>query len=200
MSSSVSGSRSPAPPEEGPTDEELAKRVQRGDRAAFARLVRRYLRPVHAIASSFLREQADVEDVAQETFLDALDRIETYDSDRPFAPWLYQIARNAARQRIERRSRREVAPVPEEGLAHDSAGPEEELERAEVRRRLRTAVAGLPERQRTVFRLLDVEGFSADEVAGMLGLTAGTIRSHLSRARSALRDVLAPWLQRGEEV
>lgn len=200
MSSSVSGARGPASPGEGPTDEELAKRVQRGNRAAFARLVRRYLRPVRAIASSLLREQADVEDVAQETFLNALDRIETYDPDRPFAPWLYQIARNAARQRIQGRSRGEMTAVPEEGLPNEYAGPEEEFERAEVRRRLRTAVAGLPERQRTVFRLLDVEGFSADEAAEMLGLTAGTIRSHLSRARSALRDVLDPWLQRGEEV
>lgn len=199
MSPSASGYRGPPPPEEGARDEELAKRVQRGDRAAFARLVRRYLRPVYAIASSFLREQADVEDVAQETFLNALDRIETYDSNRPFAPWLYQIARNAARQRIEGASRRETTPVQEQELPNDSVGPEEELERAEVRRRLRTAVAGLPERQRTVFRLLDVEGVSADEAAEMLGLTAGTVRSHLSRARSALRDMLDPWLQRGEE-
>jgi RNA polymerase sigma-70 factor (ECF subfamily) len=151
------------------------------------------------VAASFLSERADVEDVAQETFLRALDRIRTYDPDRPFAPWLYQIARNVARNRIAGRARRKTEPLPDEGLAGGADDPEAELERSEIRRRVDAAVAGLPERQRAVFRLLDVEGFSAAEAAEMLGLTSGTVRSHLSHARSALREALAPWLERTEE-
>lgn len=181
-----------------PGDRALAARVQAGDRAAFERLVRRYLRPIHAVAASFLSERADVEDVVQETFLRALDRIRTYDSNRPFAPWLYQIARNVARNRIAGRARWKTEPLPDEGLAGGADDPEAELERSEVRRRVDAAVAGLPERQRAVFRLLDVEGVSAAEAAEMLGLTSGTVRSHLSHARSALREELAPWLERTE--
>ncbi len=203
MPPSVSGGTDPPAPEadagEEPEDAVLARRVQRGDRNAFARLVRRYLRPVHAVASSFLSQEADVEDVAQEVFLRALDRIETYDPERPFAPWLYQIARNAARRRLDRRARRRSGPLPDEGLEDESEDPAEDLEQAEIRRRVEAAVARLPGRQRTVFRLLDVEGFSAEDAAEMLGLTAGTVRSHLSRARSALRAELGPWLQRREE-
>lgn len=190
-----------ATPDSGADSEDriLAARVQDGDRAAFESLVQRYLRPIHAVAASFLSEQADVEDVAQETFLRALDRIRTYDPDRPFAPWLYQIARNVARNRLDGRSRWRTEPLPEEGPEAGGGDPATALERAEIRRRVDAAVAGLPERQRTVFRLLDVEGYSAGEAAEMLGLTAGTVRSHLSHARSALRDELAPWLDREEE-
>lgn len=183
-----------------PRDRILAARVQDGDRDAFEGLVRRYLGPIHAVAASFLSEPADVEDAAQETFLRALDRIRTYDPARPFAPWIYQIARNVARNRLDGRARRRTEPLPEEGLEAGTGDPGSELERAEIRRRVDSAVAGLPERQRTVFRLLDVEGYSAGEVAEMLGLTSGTVRSHLSHARSTLRDELAPWLERREET
>lgn len=192
------GRTHPPGPGDGPADRRLAARVQRGDRAAFERLVRRYLRPVHAVAASYLTEEADVEDAAQETFLRALDRIETYDADRPFAPWLYQIARNVARNRLDGRSRWRTEPLPEAGLEDGADDPEDEMERAEIRRRVDAAVAGLPGRQRSVFRLLEVEGYSAAEAADMLGLTAGTVRSHLSHARSALREELAPWLDRRE--
>lgn len=89
----------------GVPDEGLAGRVQCGDRDALEQLVRRYLRPVHAVASSYLSEPADVEDAAQETFLRALSAIETYEKGRPFAPWLYQIARNVARNRVSARAR-----------------------------------------------------------------------------------------------
>ena len=86
-------------------DETLAARVQVGEWEAFGELARRYLRPVHVVAASFLAEPADVEDAAQDTFLRALDRIRSYDPARPFAPWLYQIARNVARNRIRARRR-----------------------------------------------------------------------------------------------
>lgn len=198
MPSGARGRTHPPGPGDGPADRVLAARVQRGDRAAFERLVRRYLRPVHGVAASFLAEEADVEDAAQETFLRALDRIDTYDAGRPFAPWLYQIARNVARNRLDGRSRWRTEPLPDGGLEAGAGDPEDEMERADVRRRVDAAVAGLPERQRTVFRLLDVEGFSAAEAADMLGLTSGTVRSHLSHARTALREELAPWLDRRE--
>lgn len=189
---------SSSPDRDGPADRALAARVREGDREAYERLVRRYLRPIHALIASFLSEPADVEDAAQETFLRALDGIVGYDPGRPFAPWLYQIARNVARGRLEAEAKRRTEPLPERGIETDDPGPEAELDRAEVRRRVDAAADGLPERQRMAFRLLDVEGRSAAEVAEMTGLAPGTVRSHLHHARRKLREELADLLERRE--
>lgn len=179
-------------------DRELAARVRRGDREAFERLVRRYLRPIHALVASFLAEPADVEDAVQETFLRALDGIEGYDPGRPFAPWLYQVARNVARNRLAARARHPTESLPEGSLPAGDDGPEADLRRSEIRRRVEAAARQLPERQRAAFRLVDVEGYAASEAASMMGLAPGTVRSHLHHARRALREELAPWLERQE--
>src|SRR5690606_23435810 len=99
------------------SDETLARRLRDGAREALDQLVGRYLRRVHAVAASFLSEPADVEDVAQETFLRALGGIERYDPDRPFAPWLYQIARNTARNRLATGSRWRMEELPRTAAA-----------------------------------------------------------------------------------
>src|SRR5690606_23528949 len=106
------------------SDEMLARRLQGGDRAALDQLVRRYLRPVHAVVASFLTEQADVEDAAQETFLRALGAIERYDPRRPFAPWLYQIARNIARNRLSTASRWRMEELSSETSASAGSAPD----------------------------------------------------------------------------
>lgn len=179
------------------SDEFLARRVQRGEREAFAELARRYLRPIHAVTASFLSESADVEDAAQETFLRALDRIRTYDPDRPFAPWLYQIARNVARNRIDAGERRRTEPLSE-GLTVDPTDPASTLERREIRALVRRALSGLPEQRRTAFRLFEVEGYSAAEAAELMGLAEGTVRAHVYHARRQLRSLLGPILGREE--
>ncbi|MCG6988417.1 MAG: RNA polymerase sigma factor [Gemmatimonadetes bacterium] len=185
----------------GPPDGVLARRVQEGDREAFELLARRYLRPVHAVAASFLRERADVEDAAQETFLRALESIRTFDARRPFAPWLYQIARNVARNRLKWQSRHRAASVTavEESVADQGSSPASGVERAELRRLLAVAIDDLPEQRRTAFRLADVEGYTPTEVARLMGLTAGAVRAHLYHARRRLRARLAPLLTENDE-
>lgn len=178
-------------------DEVLARRVQRGEREAFAELARRYLRPIHAVVASFLTEPADVEDAAQETFLRALDRIRTYDAERPFAPWLYQIARNIARNRLSARDRWRTEPTSER-LAAGAADPDAKVERREVRALVERAVAGLPEQRRTAFRLFEIEGHTAADVADLMGVAEGTVRAHVHHARRSLRSELGPLLDRGE--
>jgi len=177
-----------------PSDELLARRAQTGDRAALELLVRRYLRPIQAVTASLLTERADVEDAVQETFRRAMDGLAGYRSERPFAPWLYQIARNVARSRLESTQRWPMEPLPVGGLREPSPGPDVTLERAEVRRLVDAAIAELPEQRRTAFRLHDVEGYDTEEVAHIMGLTAGTVRSHVHHARRALRAALAPRL------
>jgi len=184
----------PGPGAGEPSDELLARQAQAGDRAALELLVRRYLRPIQAVTASLLTERADVEDAVQETFRRAMDGLPGYRSERPFAPWLYQIARNVARSRLESSRRWPMEPLPLGGLHEPSPGPDVTLERAEVRRLVDLAIAELPEQRRTAFRLHDVEGYDTEEVARIMGLTAGTVRSHVHHARRALRAALAPHL------
>lgn len=181
----------------GIPDEVLARRVQAGEREAFAELARRYLRPIHAVVASFLGESADVEDAAQETFLRALSRIRTYDAERPFAPWLYQIARNVARNRLSARARWRTE-TPSERLEGGAAAPDETLRRREIRALVDRALANLPEQRRTAFRLFEIEGYPAAEVANLMGIAEGTVRAHVHHARRSLRETLAPLLDREE--
>jgi RNA polymerase sigma-70 factor (ECF subfamily) len=171
-------------------DEALARRVQRGDRDALEQLVRRYVRPIHAVVASYLSDPADVEDAAQETFLRALRAIEGYDPSRPFAPWLYQIGRNVARNHLAARARWRTEFLSEK-LQSALPGPDAVQERSDIRARVDAAMTRLPERQRTAFYLSDVEGYATEEVARIMGLAPGTVRSHVHYARTALRAALA---------
>lgn len=179
------------------SDRTLVRRTQAGDRDAFERLARRYLRPVHAVAASFLRERADIEDVAQDTFLRALDAIGRFDPTRPFAPWLYEIARNVARNRVKWRKRHpeQSVTVLEESLADGTPSAARTLELAELREHLTGAIDGLPEQRRLVFRLVDVEGYTPAEAAALMGLSSGAVRAHLHLARRDLRRRLEPVIQ-----
>jgi RNA polymerase sigma-70 factor (ECF subfamily) len=154
-------------------------------------LVRRYLRPVQAVTAAILWDASDVEDAVQETFLRALNGLSGYQPERPFAPWLYQIARNTAKTRLTATARRRAEPLPVNELREPSPGPDVQAERAEIRRLVDRALRALPEQRRIAFRLHDVEGYETGEVARIMGLSAGTVRSHVHHARRALRAALA---------
>jgi len=176
---------------DSPSDEELSRRLRGGDRGALEMLVRRYIRAVHAVAASFLDDPSEVEDAAQESFLRALEAIDRYDPGRPFAPWLYQIARNVARNRLSARRRWQLEPLPARGeMESGNPDPERTMELTEIRDRVEKEMARLPEQRRTAFRLVDVEGMTAEEAGGIMGLTPGTVRSHVHHARRTLRAAL----------
>jgi RNA polymerase sigma-70 factor (ECF subfamily) len=173
------------------TDEALARRAQAGDRSALERLVRRYVRPVQAVVASFLAEPADIEDAAQEAFLRALRAIDTYDPTRAFAPWLYQIARNVARNQLGAQAVRRLEPL---SLREQPAGnplPDLAAEGAEIRAHLERELARLPEQRRIAFRLVEVEGMTVMETGRIMGISPGTVRSHVHHARMDLRTALA---------
>lgn len=175
------------------SDEELARSVQRGDRQALERLVRRYVRPVHAVVAAFLTEREAIEDASQETFLRALQALGRYDSRRPFAPWLYQIARNVARNQRAAEGVRCAEPFPADGPAAREPPPDVAAERSEIRTRIEERLMRLPEQRRTAFRLVDVEGMAAEEAGRIMGLSPGTVRSHVHHARRQLRDALGEY-------
>jgi len=180
----------------------LARRVQNGDNIAFEALARRYMRPVHAVIASVVRVREDVDDAVQETFLRVLDRIHTYNPGRPFAPWFYQVARNVARNHVKRsgrRDREEPAELAEVAAQSEESDPEKSTELVELRLIVARSIDALPERQRAAFRLHDIDGFSAPEIAEMLGVSAGAVRANVFHARRALRRRLEPYHLRGYE-
>jgi RNA polymerase sigma-70 factor (ECF subfamily) len=139
----------------------------------------------------------DVEDAAQEAFLRALDSIQSFDLHRPFAPWLYQVARNVARNFLRSAKFWRTEPLVEvEGMAAtDNPGPAAVMDRAELRSLIAAAIDRLPERQRVAFRLFDVDGYSAAEVGTMMDQDAASVRSNVYHARRALRALLTPHLK-----
>lgn len=173
------------------TDRQLVRRVRRGDTTAFDLLVRRYLKPALAVAWEFTESLDDAEDVVQDAFHRTLRGLNSYDDRRPFRPWFFTIVRNVGRNAAAWNNRWESEPVSEM-LPATEASALSEIERWEIRKRVSDGLAMLSPMQQSCFRLCDLEGFRAKEVAEMLGVKEPTVRVHLFRARFALRETLRP--------
>lgn len=163
----------------------LIAAVQRGDADAFGQLVRQHQHRVFRLAGRFFRRPEDVEEVAQETFLTAWRRFETYRSLAPFEHWLTRICLNCCYDRLRAR------PQSHEPVALDTerevTAPDQAVEaRIEVAQLL----AQLPAKDRFMLILLEVEGWSVAEVAERLGWTAVNVKVRAHRARRRLRQVL----------
>jgi RNA polymerase sigma-70 factor, ECF subfamily len=166
-------------------DREDVRRAQDGDTAAFERVYRRHAGRVHSLCSRMLSpEEAD--DLTQDVFIRAWQKLSLFRGDSAFGTWLYRLAVNlvlAKRQTFAaRRSRIEgdvdVIPLP----ARD--------DRPDLRMDVDAAIRTLPRGARDVFVLHDIEGYTHEEIAGMLNVTAGTSKSQLHRARMSLRQYL----------
>jgi RNA polymerase sigma-70 factor (ECF subfamily) len=173
----------------------LVEQTLGGDREAFGVLIRRYQRLVFWIVGGFLRNRGDVEDVAQEAFLRALEGLQGFRAGAPFGPWIAQIATRVCYDRFRQRQRRgevaweDLSPA-EQGAARDLAGGASQTDRTAVRDLLDRAMVSLAPKDRMVLILADALGFSGAEVARAMGCSpvAGRIRLH--RARRALRSVV----------
>jgi RNA polymerase sigma-70 factor (ECF subfamily) len=176
-------------------DAQLALQVQRGDVAAYNILVRRHMQRAFGVAMRLLGQQQDAEDLVQEAFIAALEKIDTFDTNREFAPWFYRILVNRCLNARKSRARRSGSDIPADA-ATSLASPLAETERSELRARLVEAMALLPERQRVIVSMFDLEGFSSPEIAGIMGISDGTVRWHLHQARRVLREALEPYARR----
>lgn len=172
------------------TDAELVAGVRRGDSASAAALAERYLRSARAVAIAILRDVDAAEDVCQDAFVYAIERIDDCRKPDRFGAWLTQIVRSRSHNHI-RNSREAVStPVENEPLQAKNASPERAAERAEMRERLLDALGQIPEDRATVLLLHDLEGWTHQEIADRMDLPSGTIRSHLHHARRRLRELL----------
>lgn len=164
--------------------------LQDGDTSASDYLVSKYLRRVAGIAWGIVRNGHDAEDLAQEAFVKAIESIGRFRAGEPFGPWIYRIVTNLSLDVMKHRGkfRHEELTETEPAARRDSA--ELRAETSEIARRIDAAIESLPEMQRIVARLHLVEQFDHAEIAAMISLSEGTVRSHLSLARRKLREQL----------
>ncbi len=168
-------------------DAALVELARQGDGAAFEVLVRRYTRPAYTIALAVVREAADAEDVCQDAFIRALERIDDCDPAR-FGAWLLRIVRNRAHSVRRYLGVRDAVALDVVSPASPEPGPHRDAERQRLRRDLLEALGELKEVQRQVVLLHDLEGWKHREIGQLLELPEGTVRAHLFHARQALRN------------
>lgn len=167
-------------------------RVQSGETELLGELAGRYQRALYAFAHRMVGELA--EDVFQETFLKVFRKRASYRRGSPFRPWLYQICLNVCRDTLRSRSRRPEAELdPEIPIVDKSAGPERLSEQAGLARRVRQAVSRLPEKQRDVFILSHYQELPYAEIAEILELPVGTVKSRMFHAARFLAEQLRDW-------
>jgi RNA polymerase sigma-70 factor (ECF subfamily) len=173
----------------GETDAQLVARVRRGDRQAAGALAERYLRACRAVALAVTGEEADADDVCQDAFVAAIERIGSCRQPDRFGPWLMQIVRNRARDHLRTRARPMLSI---DGMAIETGAPSPaaDAERGDATGRLLAAMRELPEERREVLLLHDLEGWTHREIAERMGLPPGTVRSHLHHARQRIRTLL----------
>lgn len=179
--------------------------ILRGNPQLYHELVRPYERSVYMMALSYMKNEADAEDVAQEAFLKAFRHLASFRAEAKFSTWLVSITLNEARSRLRREGAvrmESIDQTPEEG-GHISPAllrdwrevPSEALERGEVRHILQTAIRGLPDIYREVFLLRDVEELNIAETAAALRISVANVKVRLHRARMMLQKQLAPQLK-----
>ncbi len=179
-------------------DVSLVQRSLAGDSDAYSELVRRHMNGAYAVALSELGDSRDAEDAAQDTFIQALERLEECRDPSKFGAWVRTISRNRARSLGRRKRVRHAEPLETAYEAASTSDPSKDTERSELRAHLERALATLKPVQRQVIVLHDLEGLKHGEIADDLGIPEGTVRSHLHFARRALRELLGGVYRAGE--
>ena len=176
----------------------LVARARDGDMAAFEELVMRHADRLYGSLRRFGLDDAEAQEVAQETFLRAWRGLASFRGDAQFFTWLYRIGFNEAQRRLARRPAvGAIATDGDEALAHVAdarPGPASEAELGELREALVRALGDLPVDLRAPVVLRDVEGLSTSEAASVLELSEAAFKSRLHRGRMALRNLVGPWL------
>ena len=176
-------------------DEDLVVRFRGGDEAAFETLVKRYEARIRKLAFGYLRDRMLAEDVAQESFLQAYQRIGTLGRPAAFRSWLYRIAINRAHDELRRRARKgELASEEGEERIQQLEEPvvlAKSIEARDLGRHLSRAIATLPEKYRRPLILKEIQGMTYAEIAKLLGWPMGTVQIRIHRARLRLRREVA---------
>ena len=169
----------------------LIRRAQGGDRAAFEDLVRQHYGQIHRWALSVTGDSDDADDVVQEVLVRLSKRLKSYVGESRFSTWLFQVTRNTALGQQRKRARRNKLLAgfgraePKDNFVKEN--PLEQLQTSHVIDQIRTLFERLPARQRQVFDLADLQGFSPKEIGEMLAMNPVTVRANLCKARRSIR-------------
>jgi RNA polymerase sigma-70 factor, ECF subfamily len=184
-------------------DQQLVERVQKGDKRAFDLLVLKYQHKIFAVISRFIRDHAEVQDVAQDAFIKAYRALPNFRGESAFYTWMYRIAINTAKNYLVARNRRPPASDVELDDAEFYSGseamyemntPERNLLRDELQAVIDQAFRDLPEDLRVAVTLREIEGLSYEEIAEAMDCPIGTVRSRIFRAREAIDKKIQPLL------
>jgi RNA polymerase sigma-70 factor, ECF subfamily len=179
-------------------DEEIVARCCSGDREAFAKLVLKYQSRVLTLATRILDNRSEAEDIAQDIFVKVFQSLHDFRGASRFSTWLYRITVNHCLNHLRRRARQQqtlVVTEPEEWMQESSASnPHKRLEQKERWALVQAKLQLLSPEHRTIILLRDFEGLSYDEIAEVLQLESGTVKSRLHRARMELKALLEPYL------
>jgi RNA polymerase sigma-70 factor, ECF subfamily len=174
------------------SDAQLMTDLCNGDQEAFTEVVRRFERPLYSHLLRMLGNEDDAEEQLQMTFCRVYRYRHNYDPERPLVTWIYTIASNLAKKEWRRRSRWSIIPL--ENVVLKSSGtmtPHYREGRRELAADIEEAVNRLPEHYREPFLLREREGLAYEEIAEVLGIRVGTVKSRINRARAGLRESLA---------
>ncbi len=186
------------------TDQEVVRHAVAGREAAYRELIRRYQRPVFSLVFRMVRDRELAEDLAQETFIKVLNAIDSYRPEYKFSSWIFKIANNAA---IDHLRRRNLDTLSLDGSPHaetaeaieattlqigsDAESPLEEVANRELGSQIEEAIGQLRPEYRSCILLRHVEGRPYEEIAEILDLPLGTVKTYIHRARNELRILLA---------
>ena len=180
------------------TDEELVARSIGGDPDSFNELIRRWERPIYALAYRQLRREEDARDVCQETFLRAFRALHGFRGQAKFSSWLYRIALNLCRDWMRRERRTPVVQTPEDvdlmelaAAREPSESIEDRVARNDLSRLVERAMTLLPEEQRTAIVLKEYHGLTFQEIADMIGCPLSTVKTRVYQGLAVLRRELA---------
>jgi RNA polymerase sigma-70 factor (ECF subfamily) len=198
-------------------DEALVERARTGDAQAFTTLIERHQRTVYRVSLRMLQNEAEAEEVLQETFLSAWDKLPAFRGESAFGSWVHRIASNFCLMRLRRRRRApDTVAFAEEGTSDLPSGPrftpeggyetppgsdwsmraDDALHNRQLREAIEQAVANLSDDYRVVFLMKDVDGLSNEQIGDALGLSVPAVKSRLHRARLALREKLSEFFVR----
>ncbi|MDR0440472.1 MAG: RNA polymerase sigma factor RpoE [Candidatus Accumulibacter sp.] len=185
-------------------DRILVERAQKGDTQSFEQLVGKYQRKLGRLLSRFIRDDAEVEDVAQEAFIKVYHALPTFRGESAFYTWLYRIGINTAKNHLVAKGRRvptstefdtdEAESFEDAGNLHDINTPERLLQSKQIGQTIDAAMEALPEELRNAIVLREIEGLSYEEIATAMNCPIGTVRSRIFRAREAVAEKLRPLL------
>ena len=191
-------------------DVALVARAKDGDASAFEQLVRQYDRQIFRVAQHITQNREDAEDITQDVFFKAYQKLEQFQGNSKFSTWLVRIAVNESLMRLRKRKTSKTVSMDEDvhteegSIPRDFAewrpNPEQLYGQGELSEILRKTIQGLPPGFRTVFTLRDIENLSTEETAEALGLSVPAVKSRLLRARLQLRERLSRYFKQSNPL